>query len=187
MVVWLAGKILPGIHIVRLWQKIRLMDVQPWIIMKVSWVISKLNCTSHWRSGTWTQPIFQSSKLKVLFVAYYSRVVYLTKDTRCQSVANNFPPKLPIIGVSEIPLVSPWTSLYPGLVDWNQDTINFNIYFCCILFLGGLLCWNNLPRDPHFQSVVTNMTNERSTLRFSEGPLGGSWTILSSPLVDWNI
>ena len=35
--------------------------------------------------------------------------------------------------------------------------------------------------------MVTNPTNERSTLEVSEGLLGDYWTILSFLLLDWNL
>ena len=47
--------------------------------------------------------------------------------------------------------------------------------------------WNNSPKDPRCQRVVTNNPNKRSTLGVSEGLLGDYLTILSLSLLDKKI
>ena len=56
-----------------------------------------------------------------------------------------------------------------------------------IFVLGGLGCRKFRPREPHFQSMVTNPHTGCSTLGAVEGPLGDYFTLMSLAQVDFCI
>ena len=88
------------------------------------------------------------------------------------------------LGFYEVPLSGTWDILSLALVYWNIDKITYfqltiKSFVEGILYFGSLACWNNLPREKHWQSVVTNIPTRSSKLEVSEGPLGDHCILLS--------